>query len=298
MDFGTSSSDFPGNRNRTEGSSGRYNHASSTHETVSVTVPLNKYGGDQIIVSSASGKCVNAVIPHAMKSGDVFRVDIPLNDGLGNNNFGTWTQSTSINHAPQQAVTPIQYPSPSAPPMECGVHNNENKFAENRNDTANMFDSLRHSTNTNIIAESPKNLILVKVPPGAAPGTMIQIKVPGEDRMISATVPPNASEFHVSYDPRPQQRRVQNWEPNSLSTSGTNTTGNASAFRAYDGDGLAYSSNGSKQKFVHNRKGNQKVNQYQPKRNEDDSLGVLAPMLVGSALLGAAGIMIGKHHNG
>lgn len=299
MDFGASSSDFPGNRRRTD------YQTCSTHdkcETVSATVPFNKYGGEQITVSSPSGIYVNAVIPYALKPEDTFRVDIPRNGGIGssNNDFGACTDLllTTTNHDPFEEVQSIQCPSPSAPSME-SVYNRESKFTGNQNDNVNMFDSLRHSTITknSSIAESTKKLIIVKVPRGVAPGTMIQVKVPGEDRLINATVPPNVSEFYV--DPHPKQTHAQNWQANSFSsTNGAAATGYVSSSHTNDMVGSPYNRNGSKENFIHNRNGYQKGDQYQAKKDKDDSSGVLAPMLVGSALLGAAGIMIGKHHSG
>jgi hypothetical protein len=49
-------------------------------------------------------------------------------------------------------------------------------------------------------------LVLVRVPPGTAPGTTLHVQVPGEPgRLLSAQVPSgnNVQEFHVSYQPRP-----------------------------------------------------------------------------------------------
>lgn len=300
MDFGTSGSDFPGNRNRTKGQAeGTYNQTYYTQkkgETVSVTVPLNKYGGDEILVSSPKGKCVRAVIPHAMKPGDKFQVDIPLGEYNVNNNnaLGSWNQSASPRYAPQEAVTPIEYPPPSAPPMD-GNYNRGDHSAEIHHEKRNIFDSLRHSSDANKsgMAESTKNLILIKVPPGVAPGAMIQVKVPGEDRLISAIVPPNTSEFHVSYDPYPQKHSQTPQvhvlgQQNSYSNNGINTTG-------YD----SYNAGGSGN-YNNKAYGYQKAGQNQPKKaNEDDSMALPATMgiLAGSALLGVAGVMIGSHNN-
>ena len=300
MDFGT----FPGNRNHTNGQAGgqagsTYNQTYNTQkkgETVSVTVPLNNYGGDKILVSTPNGKCVRAVIPHAMKPGDRFQVDIPLDEEnmCNNNALGSWNQSASPRYAQQEAVTPIEYPPPSAPPMD-DHYSRGGHYAESHHEKRHIFDSLRHSSNATNSgkAESTKNLILVKVPPGVAPGAMIQVKVPGEDRLISAIVPPNTSEFHVSYDPYPQkysqtpQVHVLG-QQNSYSDNGINTTGYAS----YNGDGSG--------NYNNKAYGYQKVGQNQPKKaNEDDSMALPATMgiLAGSALLGVAGVMIGSHNN-
>jgi hypothetical protein len=51
-----------------------------------------------------------------------------------------------------------------------------------------------------------QKLLLVRVPPGTLPGAVIHVAIPNEPgRVISATVPPNVSEFHVSYTPQGRQ---------------------------------------------------------------------------------------------
>jgi hypothetical protein len=58
-----------------------------------------------------------------------------------------------------------------------------------------------------VAAQTPQpspgqKLVLVRVPPGTVPGTTLHISIPDEPgRIISAVVPPNVSEFHVSYVP-------------------------------------------------------------------------------------------------
>jgi len=48
-----------------------------------------------------------------------------------------------------------------------------------------------------------EQLILVQVPPGTSPGTTLHVQVPNEPgRLLSATVPPHVTEFHVSYRPQ------------------------------------------------------------------------------------------------
>lgn len=50
-------------------------------------------------------------------------------------------------------------------------------------------------------------LLRVQVPPGTPAGSLLHVQVPNEaGRLIEARVPPNATEFHVSYVPHSQQR--------------------------------------------------------------------------------------------
>lgn len=48
-----------------------------------------------------------------------------------------------------------------------------------------------------------QKLLLVRAPPGIAPGTKLYVKIPDEPgRILSAEVPPgNVREFHVAYEP-------------------------------------------------------------------------------------------------
>jgi hypothetical protein len=47
---------------------------------------------------------------------------------------------------------------------------------------------------------STQKLMKVSVPPGLPAGSTIHVQVPGENRIIAATIPPGVSEFHVSYE--------------------------------------------------------------------------------------------------
>ena len=48
-----------------------------------------------------------------------------------------------------------------------------------------------------------QRLILVRVPPGTAPGSTLHVEVPDEPgRILAAQVPPNVAEFQVAYIPR------------------------------------------------------------------------------------------------
>lgn len=52
-------------------------------------------------------------------------------------------------------------------------------------------------------AETPKQkLLLVHIPSGLPEGSTVQVEVPGEDRTLTAQVPPGVQSFHVAYTPR------------------------------------------------------------------------------------------------
>lgn len=52
-----------------------------------------------------------------------------------------------------------------------------------------------------------QKLLLVQVPPGMPPGSSLQVEIPGENRTLTAQVPPGGVQsFHVAYSPRPQQQ--------------------------------------------------------------------------------------------
>ena len=51
-------------------------------------------------------------------------------------------------------------------------------------------------------SKSNQKLLLVHVPPGIPAGALMQVEIPGEDRTISAQIPPGAESFHIAYTPR------------------------------------------------------------------------------------------------
>ena len=78
---------------------------------------------------------------------------------------------------------------------------------------------------TEINNQPQRQLILVKVPPGVGPGTMLHVQVPGKDEMIAAQVPPGVTEFHVAYTPSAQgsisqQQQTQNDNTGSRGPAG------------------------------------------------------------------------------
>lgn len=92
------------------------------------------------------------------------------------------------------------------------------------------------------VTPSPQTqkLLLVRVPPGTAPGTTLHVSIPDEPgRLVAAQVPPNVSEFQVAYTPSVngggngntrgrQQNDSNNWNGpprNSVFNNGRNSGG-------------------------------------------------------------------------
>ena len=50
--------------------------------------------------------------------------------------------------------------------------------------------------------EAPEQeFMMVRVPKGMPAGSIMQVEIPGENRTLAVTVPPNATRFHVAYSP-------------------------------------------------------------------------------------------------
>jgi len=74
-------------------------------------------------------------------------------------------------------------------------------------------------------SSSSEKLILVRVPPGTAPGATLHVSIPDEPgRLIAAKVPPGVSEFHVSYKPNQPQPSATSY--GSQQAPMTNNTSN------------------------------------------------------------------------
>jgi hypothetical protein len=264
LDFGTT--DFPANRKR----EGNYQHTYaapaadigdplSHHETVSVTVPYNKYGGEEISVKPPkSGKSAIVIIPHALRPGDKFLVDIPV---------------VSEEMIPNYEGQIMSVPAPSAPPKD-DVNHSDTIFSTHSNTTSTdcwaAESSLpKYSSPVSTPFLQPlhngemtsygKRRLLVKVPPGVAPGMTIEIKIPEENnRIMQVKVPRNAKEFYVEYEPM---------NPKFIGST-ENGGGLDSTVRTV------------------------------PTKRENGIDEAIIPIIGGAALLGTAGFLIGHHNNG
>ena len=313
LDYGSyredySGSSFPGNRARFVRTGGNAlakapGDSLNGNEIVHVIVPPNKYGGDQILVQTPSGKCVLAVIPMGMSSGDTFQVDVPRDAGNGKKD-----DSMNLNQYPSShAVTPMEVPAPSAPLME----------DYEPNIPINTEISPKFSTNSvaTSVTGGNQSTMLVKVPPGCAAGSTIHVQVPGENKLIAAKVPPNVSEFYVAYKATPQSAQKVQIQNTRGQTAGfrQGIIPPSTAAHKNKNNNIGSTNYGAQTVYNENRgiSGNtgiysrqngyhvdQQRNQNQSKNSSDNEMSILAPILGGAAMLGAAGFMIGHHQNG
>ncbi len=122
LDFGGDSS-YPGQRKFQTGGNALSrppptDYPMNPTETVCVTVPHGKAGGDHIIVSAPSGKCVTAVIPHGMRPGGQFKVDIPTDPYNNANNPNSIGNSSGYGYGQGQENKNFNPPPPTAPQIE------------------------------------------------------------------------------------------------------------------------------------------------------------------------------------
>lgn len=104
-----------------------------------------------------------------------------------------------------EVITPSKSPSvQKVPGQPVNAHVEQ---AETRHER-----SFRNPILTNSVPEmrvsstSPSNqkLLLVRVPQGMTAGATMQVEIPGENRTLTAQVPPGVQSFHVAYTPRAQ----------------------------------------------------------------------------------------------
>ena len=140
--------------------------------------------------------------------------------------------------------------------------------------------------NTNPICYPPQpsnqRLLLVKVPPGTPPGSRLRVQIPGENRMIEATVPPGVSEFHVAYTP------MQANQYNNQSGQAMNRNPNR-----YGRNQYCNRQNQNNQ----NRNGQNNQYPYENNNRNNGGLGSMAAPFVVGALTGAAVGSMMHHHS-
>jgi hypothetical protein len=64
---------------------------------------------------------------------------------------------------------------------------------------------VREQPHSFVVEDQPlrQKLLLVQVPFGMSPGTLLQVEIPGESRTVTAQIPPGVDSFYVAYTPQP-----------------------------------------------------------------------------------------------
>ena len=141
-----------------------------------------------------------------------------------------------------------------------------------------------NNNSTNPQAPPGQKLLLVRVPPGTSPGTAMHVSIPDEPgRVISATVPPNVSEFHVSYVPRLNNNNRGAAPVNTSNRMNSRNNNNNSRNRNGGMGGAMLPILGGAALGAAGRNRNRGMG------------GVMLPLL-GGAALGAAGMSMYGHH--
>jgi hypothetical protein len=180
-----------------------------------VMVPRGVYGGQtiRVLYPDGSGRQVEAKVPIGMATGSIFCIEADFKRHQND-------KSCTIVHP----ITPNSQASPS-PSSNC--LNNSNR--QQRRHTTNSPFAARPVSSTDPVPFSqwldnidppepqynkqnrhsklPKRdkarLLRVAVPPNAKAGSTIHVKIPSDDRFIATIIPPNCTEFHVQYEPKP-----------------------------------------------------------------------------------------------
>jgi hypothetical protein len=184
-----------------------------------VIIPNGVSAGQTIRVTTPDGtRSMNATVPAGMGPGQVFTITFPAVNSVSHENIHAETMKLpAVQHA--QASTPSfsqaldsAYPEPMPPPsIKSVVNSNPSSHFEPvfatavpapRAVTPPMATAVPSepvpSTNSH---SGQQALLLVQVPPGCAPGSIIHVEIPGEGRTLAAQVPPGAQSFYVSYIP-------------------------------------------------------------------------------------------------
>lgn len=163
-------------------------------------------------------------------------------------------------------------PAPSAPPKDdlfcwsdAGVHHETwNAAVPSPSLVTNPTSPPQQQQyNTPVKASSQQRTrrVLVQVPAGVSSGSTLEIRVPENNQILQVTVPPNAKEFYVDYDPTMMTAK----------SLGASQSGNVV------------------------RPASQTASHNQGSGAFDETL---LPIIGGAALLGTAGLLIGQHNRG
>lgn len=131
-----------------------------------------------------------------------------------------------------------------------------------------------------------EKLLLVRVPPGVLPGSTLHVNIPDEPgRVIAAIVPPNVSEFHVSYQPL---NPLQSGQP------ARNTNG----YPSHMGPRNNYPNNsGPRNSNFSNSNGRNGYQNNDRNQNNGSGMGSMLLPALGGAALGMAGVSMYDHYH-
>jgi len=214
---------FPGRRSSSEYVFEDYQKdESDDYGLIGVIVPEGVSEGQILHVTApdGSGRIIAAPVPAGLDSGSMFHVKYPK---LQEESFPPQAPTPSPNTHESAASAPLEEPDRTvgAQPLPFSTDAQANTVASapsfpRQEESANMQYSTDAQTNTVASApsfprqEESSNMLLVKTPPGTAPGTTIHVQIPGENRVIAAVVPDGVSEFYVTYEPRQGPPHDQN----------------------------------------------------------------------------------------
>lgn len=151
-----------------------------------------------------SGRLIAATVPVGLGPGSTFMVQFPpfqnspelsgqeQNKSQFLNTNRVIVPSECQNHAKglSTETTILALPSPdrSIPTTQAPNHSSNYSIESNNDENSTPLTKFVH----------------VRIPPGTQSGTTIHVAIPGEDRVVAATVPPgDISEFQVAYEPLP-----------------------------------------------------------------------------------------------
>jgi hypothetical protein len=145
---------------------------------------------------------MDATVPAGMGPGQMFTVTFPA---LNSNPISHATlqaepmKNPAFQHA--QDSTPAfsqalnsSYPEPMQPPSTHAEPVHAEAVPAPRTVTP--------PAPTVVSQSGQQSLLLVHVPPGVQPGSVIHVEIPNEGRTLAAQVPPGVQSFHVAYTPK------------------------------------------------------------------------------------------------
>ena len=192
---------------------------------MAVSVPESSLPGNKLLVRAPDGsdRVISAVVPKGAFPGHTFFVKIPAEEAVPICVMGIPVQADLVdqqhrNHGrtgvgDAQVVSGHDIESADLRLVE------ESSRPEHVHDVSHQQPSLElephDRRNTRATPEtSDPNVVLIKVPRGATPGTKIRVRVP-DGRTVDVTVPPgNIQEFYLRLP-----TRKQNWHDNPLAVA-------------------------------------------------------------------------------